>query len=283
MITLKNQSMTVTIATLGAEMQTVTAADGTEYLWHGDPAWWSGRAPVLFPICGRLPNNVYRLNGKSYELGMHGFARRSEFEVETATDTEAVFLLRDSEATRAQYPFSFEFRVHYTLCEDTIEVTYTIDNVGDETMYASVGSHEAYACPEGLSAYDVIFETEEPLNSHIVDDGIRHETFAVPAPNGVLSLKDDYFVPDALVFRNLRSKSVELRNRTTGRGVRVAYPDAESLLIWSKPGAPYVCIEPWCGFATWVDFHGELPEKEGIRAIAAGSAYRATHRITLLP
>ncbi len=283
MVTLKNQSMTVTIATLGAEMQAVTAADGTEYLWHGDPAWWSGRAPVLFPICGRLPNSTYRLNGKSYEMGMHGFARGSEFEVESATETEAVFLLRDSEETRARYPFSFELRVRYTLQGETIEVAYDVRNVGNETMYASIGSHEAYACPEGLSAYDVIFEKEEPLNSHIVDNGIHHETFPVSAPQGVLSLRDDYFVPDALVFRNLKSKSVEVRNRATGRGVRVDYPDAESLLIWSKPGAPYVCIEPWCGFATWVDFHGELPEKEGIRAIAAGDTFRAMHRITLLP
>ena len=283
MITLKNECMTVTISTLGAEMQTVTAANGTEYLWHGDPAWWSGRAPVLFPICGRLPEGKYRLNGKEYELDMHGFARRSEFTVESATDTEAVFLLCDSEQTRERYPFTFEFRVHYVLRGDSVDITYTIKNTGDGTMYASVGSHEAYACPEGLSAYDVVFEKEEPLNSYIVGNGIEHETFAVEAPNGVVSLKDDYFVPDALGFRNLQSKSVELRNRQTGRGVRVHYPDAESLLIWSKPGAPYVCIEPWCGFATWVDFDGEFPEKEGIRHIAGGDTLRAAHTITLLP
>ena len=283
MITLRNECMTVTISTLGAEMQTVTAANGTEYLWHGDPTWWSGRAPVLFPICGRLPENKYRLNGKEYELQIHGFARRSEFEVESATETEAVFLLRDSEATRACYPFAFEFRVHYALQGDSITVTYTVKNTDDKTLYASVGSHEAYACPEGLSAYDVVFEKAEPMNSHIVDNGIQHETFAVDAPQGVISLRDEYFVPDALIFHNLQSKSVELSNRETGRGVRVAYPDAESLLIWTKPGAPYVCIEPWCGFPTWVDFDGEFPEKEGIRHIAAGDTYRATHTITLLP
>lgn len=283
MITLKNESMTVTISTMGAEMQTVTAANGTAYLWHGDPKWWSGRAPVLFPNCGRLPDNKFRLNGKEYELAMHGFARRSEFEVESATATEAVFLLRDSAETRAHYPFAFEFRVRYALAGDSMAITYTVTNTGDTTMYASVGSHEAYACPEGVSAYDVIFEKEEPMNSYIVTDTVQHETFAVEAPGGVIRLKDDYFVPDALIFRNLQSKSLELRHRQTGRGVRVDYPDAESLLIWSKPGAPYVCIEPWCGFPSWGDFRGELPEKEGIRHIAAGDTYRATHTITLLP
>ncbi len=283
MITLKNASMTVTISTLGAEMQTVTAANGTEYLWHGDPTWWSGRAPVLFPICGRLPNGQYRLDGKTYEMDMHGFARRSEFEVESATDTEAVFLLRDSEATRVSYPFAFEFRIKYVLDGDSIVVTYTILNTDTKTLYASVGSHEAYACPEGLSAYDVIFEKEEPMNSYIVNEGVQHETFVVEAPNGVIRLKDDYFVPDALIFRDLASKSLELRNRETGRGVRVQYPDAESLLIWTKPGAPYVCIEPWCGFPTWADFKGEFPEKLGLRHIEAGKSYVATHTVTLLP
>ena len=283
MVTLKNENMTVTISTLGAEMQTVTAANGTEYLWHGDPKWWGGRAPVLFPICGRLPNSKYRLNGKEYEMDMHGFARRSEFTVESATDTEAVFLLCDNETTRVSYPFSFEFRIKYVLNGDSIVVTYTILNTNTGTMYASVGSHEAYACPEGLSAYDVIFEKEEPMNSYIVDGGVHNKTFVVEAPNGVIQLKDEYFVPDALIIRDLASKSLELRNRETGRGVRVEYPDAESLLIWTKPGAPYVCIEPWCGFPTWIDFTGEFPEKLGIRHIEAGKSYVATHTITLLP
>ncbi len=283
MVVLKNEKMTVAIQELGAEMQSVTAANGAEYLWHGDPAWWSGRAPVLFPVCGRLPGGKYRLNGKEYELEIHGFARKMEFAVESASDTEAVFFIRDTEETRAMYPFAFEFRVKYALQDETIAITYTINNTDDKTLYASVGSHEAYACPEGLSAYDAAFEKEEPMNSYIVDGGVQHETFAVDAPGGVIQLKDEYFVPDALIFRDLESKTVELRNRETGRGVRVWYPDAESLLIWTKPGAPYVCIEPWCGFPTWFDFKGEFPEKLGLRHIEAGGSYVATHTITLLP
>ncbi len=283
MITLKNDCLQVVISTHGAEMQSVTAADGTEYLWNGDPAYWKGHAPVLFPVCGRVRNGEYRYEGKTYSMNLHGFARDNEFLPESVTDTEAVFVLRDTEQTRACYPFAFELRVKYALKENQIDVSYAITNpMQDSPLYASIGSHEAYCCPEGLSAYDVVFEHEEPLESYVVGDGLMHETYTVEAPKGVLPLKDDYFVIDALVFLNLKSKEVTLRNRASGRGVKVAFDGAETLLIWSKPGAPFACIEPWCGLPSWTDFRGDLPEKEGIRRIEAGDTFRVKHTITLL-
>lgn len=283
MVTLKNEVMTVEISELGAEIQSVKAF-GVDYFWNGDPAWWNGHAPVLFPICGRLRNNQYRYEGNTYEMFCHGFAKLSEFAVESVSDTEVVFLLRDSETTRAQYPFAFEFRVVYTLDGDKLVTKYDVHNpMTDTVLPASMGSHEAYMTPEGIPAYEVVFEKEEPLMSYVVGDGMQHETYPVEAPNGVLPLKDEFFAIDALVFRELQSKEITLRNRTTGRGVKVAYPDADTLLIWSKPGAPYVCIEPWCGFPDWGDFTGEFTEKEGMRMIQPGTTYTAVHTITMLP
>lgn len=283
MVTLKNEVMTVEIRELGAEIQSVKAY-GVDYFWNGDPAWWSGHAPVLFPICGRLRNNQYRYEGKTYEMFCHGFAKESEFDVASLTETEAVFALRDSEKTRAQYPFSFEFRVTYALEGDRLVVKYAIANLMKDTVLpASVGSHEAYMCPEGIPAYEVVFEKEEPLESYVVGDGMQHETYTVEAPNGVLPLKDEFFAIDALVFRELQSNEITLRNRTTGRGVKVDYTGADTLLIWSKPGAPYVCIEPWCGFPDWGDFNGEFTEKDGMRMIQPGDTYTVQHSITMLP
>ncbi len=284
MVTLKNEKMTVIIKKVGAEMQSITAADGTQYLWHGDPKHWANRAPVLFPNCGRMFDDQYRYEGKTYELPIHGFAKLYDFTVESLTDTEAVFLLRDNKETLKMYPFVFEFRVRYALEGDRIVVGYAIHNPSKTApLLASVGSHEAYACPEGLTAYDVVFEKEEPLNAHYVGRGIAHATYSVDAPGGILPLKDDYFTVDALVFRNLESKEVTLRNRETGRGVTVNFDGIETLLIWTKPGAPFVCIEPWCGLPCWEDFSGDLAEKEGIRHVAAGDTYTTQHTITLLP
>ena len=284
MVTLKNDVMTVSITEFGAEMQNITAADGTQYLWHGDPKYWAGRAPVLFPNCGRMFDDKYCYEGKEYTLPIHGFAKYYDFEVESATETEAVFLLRDNAETRKMYPFAFEFRVRYALDGDSIVITYDVHNPStDKPLLASWGSHEAYVCPEGLTAYDVVFEKEEPLNSHYVGKGITHATYPVEAPDGVLPLKDEYFTIDALVFRYLQSKEISLRNRETGRGVKVNFDGIETLLIWTKPGAPYVCIEPWCGLPCWEDFDGNLENKEGIRHIAAGETCSAKHIITLLP
>lgn len=285
MVTLQNDQLRVTVRTLGAELQTVTAADGTEYLWHGDAAFWEDRAPILFPICGRVRNNEYRYEGNTYTIRSHGFTKESEFTVETQTDTEVVMVLRDNEKTRASYPFAFEFRVRYALKGDSLVVEYAIHNPAEDVVLpASMGSHEGYACPEGLSAYELVFEKEEPMESTVVgDEGMVHETYMVEAPNGVLPLKDEFFAIDALVFRDLQSKEVTLRNRTTGRGVKVAYGDVDTLLIWSIPGAPYVCIEPWQGFPDWVDFEGTFTEKEGMHFIPAGDTFRWEHIITLLP
>ncbi len=284
MVYLQNEAMRVTIAELGAEIQAITAADDTEYLWDGNPAWWSGRAPVLFPICGRLRDGVYRYNGDTYSLPAHGFAKRMPFVVESATNTEAVFLLRDNEETRKGYPFAFEFRIRYMLDGATLRVEYDIHNpMTDTVLPASVGSHEAYACPEGLSAYDVVFEKEEPLDSYVVGDGgIEHNTYSVKAPDGILPLRDEFFAIDALVFRQLQSKAVTVRNRQTGRGVTVNFDGAETLLIWSKPGAPYVCVEPWCGFPDWDDFVGTFLDKEGMRQIPPQQTFSVAHTITLL-
>lgn len=285
MITLKNERMTVSITEFGAEIQSITAADGTEYLWHGDPKYWAGRAPVLFPNCGRMFDDKYEYQGETYTMPIHGFAKFYDFTVESQTEDDVVMCLKDNKETRKVYPFAFEFRVHYALEGDCLSIEYAIHNPSDKELLASVGSHEAYACPEGLTAYDVVFEKEEPLNSHGFHEvrGITYATYPVEAPGGVLPLKDDYFSIDALIFRNLESNELSVRNRETGRGVTVNFEGIETLLIWTKPGAPFVCIEPWCGFPCWEDFDGNLEHKDGIRRIAAGDTYTARHTITLLP
>ncbi len=288
MITLKNKKITVTIAELGAEMQSIIAADGTEYLWQGDANYWEGHAPVLFPICGRLFDEQYRWEGETYFLPIHGFANSSVFEVEVCTDTEVVFLLKDSEETRRVYPFAFELRVRYALEGTSVAVEYSVHNPSDKTLVASVGSHEGYACPEGVDEYEVVFEQNELLRSQynsrkVGGRGISPETYPVDTDNGVLALRDVDFAKGSLMFRELHSRAVTLRNRQTGRGVTVAFDEIEMLLFWTIPGAPYVCIEPWWGLPCWEDFSGELSEKDGMQYIAAGDTYTARHTITVLP
>jgi len=281
MIKISNGIISAEIAELGAELQSLIKG-GTEYLWDGRPEYWSGRAPILFPICGGLDGDEYEYDGKCYKLPKHGFARRKEFTVEAAGADWAVLLLRDDEETREGYPFAFEFRARFTLIGDTLVTDYIVTNKDTRPMPFSVGAHEAYACPEGISEYELVFEKYEELGSNIVEGNLLSHN-KVPVLSGdTLALDPKYFEVDALVFTDVKSRAVTLRHKPTGRGVAVRFDGFQYLLIWQKCGAPYICIEPWCGLPDFVDSTGCILEKLGIIVAAPGETIVRTHTVRLL-
>ena len=279
MITLKNEQLTVQIAELGAELQSVRTADGEERLWQADPAFWGRRAPILFPVVGRLRELRFVHEGKDYNLGAHGFARDSLFAVETQTETEVTFLLRDSEQTRACYPFAFEFRATYALVGNRVSVTYAVYNPDEKPLFMSFGGHEAYACPEGVSAYDIVLPEPRTMDSYLVDNVTLNAKKRVFDNSAVLPLKDELFENDALVFENPQLPYITLRRRSGGRDVTVYTEGVEYLLLWMKPGAGYLCIEPWWGVGGFEDDSFVLAEKRGIHRVDGGERFAATHTI----
>ena len=150
-------------------------------------------------------------------------------------------------------------------------------------MYMSIGSHEAYACPEGIEDYDVIFEKKEPLNSCLLDGNlIAHSTVPIIKETDTLPLYEKYFAVDALVFKDLKSRSATLRNRKTGKSVTVDFEGCDYFLLWMKPGAGYICMEPWAGIPDTVGSSFDITEKEGIIALDGKSEYNHTHSITII-
>ncbi|MBE6727809.1 MAG: aldose 1-epimerase family protein [Ruminococcaceae bacterium] len=282
MVTLKNDRITVEIAEKGAEMRKMTL-DGNDVLWSGDPTYWAGVAPVLFPLCGGLRDNKYTLGGKEYTMELkHGYARVSDFTLEKRGCNSVTFLLTDTPESREQYPFSYEFRITYSLRDTVVNVKYEVKNLSDNTMYFSIGSHEAYACPEGIEDYDIIFPQKETLNSCVLDGSLlAHETLPIIKESTTLPLYEKYFAIDALVFKNVKSRSATLRNRKTGRNLTVNFPGCDYLLLWTKPGAGYICIEPWCGIPSMVDDGYALEEKEGILTIEPNAVFTKEHNIYL--
>ena len=279
MVTIKNDVITAEINTLGAELNSIKV-NGEDRLWSGDPAFWTGKAPVLFPICGGLKDDKFTYNGKEYILNKHGFARFKEFEVEKTTENSAVFLLKSDEETLKTYPWSFELRIKYALCGSAVKITYSVRNTSDDTMYMSIGSHEAYACPEGIEDYDVIFEKKETLFAQDLDGNLTaHSRTPVIKDTDTLPLYYKYFAVDALVFKDLKSRSATLRNRKTGKSVTVSFPDCDYFLLWTKPGAGYICMEPWCGIQPMVDCTYDITEKEGINEVAAKDTFKFSHTI----
>ena len=279
MITLKNSMMTVDIDTNGAEIRRITV-NGEDRLWNGNPAVWHGTAPVLFPMCGGLRDDKFTHCGKEYTLQKHGFARKMNFEVESETETLAVLLLKSNEETLKQFPWEFEFRVKFALDCGRIAVTYDVKNLSDDTMYMSCGAHEAYACPEGIEQYDVIFEREETLNAWNLNGNLLDGKLTpVLKESRILPLYNRYFDVDALVFKDIKSHFVTLRNRVTGKSVSLDFTGFEYFLLWTKPGAGYVCLEPWNGITPLENSSYELSEKEGITSVEPGCNYALTHKI----
>lgn len=282
-IKIENDRLRVEISSKGAELQSIADSCGVEYLWNGDPSVWSGRAPVLFPICGGLKEDRYLFEDKEYKLAKHGFARRSEFEVEEAATRSATFLLRSSEETKAAYPFNFEFRVRFELRGERLDIRYAVKNTGERPLYFSVGSHEAYACPEGIEEYDIIFDKAETLDSFLIKDNLLFpEMTRVLENQKVLPLKYDYFAVDALAFRNIASRKVTLAHKKSDKKVVVEFDEFEYFLLWTKPGANYICVELNCGIDDLAFSSYKLTEKAGIIKLEASETFEVNHSISPL-
>lgn len=281
MIKLKNNQLTVKVDEVGAEIRSIVCGD-TEFMWSGDPAIWSGTAPIMFPICGGLKDDKYTFEGKEYTLTKHGFAKKSLFKVENACETKAVFLLKADQETKKSFPFDFEFRVVFELEENTLKVNYVVDNKGNNTMYFNVGAHEAYVTPEGIEDYDVVFDKEVTMNAHnLYGNFLAENTYPIIKDSKVLPLYDKYFVVDALPFTEVSAQAATLRNRKTGRAVRVEFPGFNNLLLWHKHGAGYMCVEPWNGIPDMPGSSYDITEKKGITSLDAGKTFEISHSITV--
>ena len=282
MITLKNEHLAATFNEVGAELKSLKY-DDTEYIWEGKKEIWASSCPFMFPICGGLKGDKYVLNGKEYIMQKHGYIRFKTFEIETQTDTCVVFLHKSDEETKLCFPFDYELRVIYTLNEKTLKIDYFVKNLSDETMYFSIGSHEGYSTPEGIEDYDVIFPQNETLNAYVLYGNLlSNQQLPIIKDQNYLPLYDKYFTVDALVFKDLKSRSATLRNRKTGKALRIDFPDDPYFVLWHKPNAPYICLEPWAGVQDIVGSSYDITEKEGIIALDAKSEYQHMHSITIV-
>lgn len=279
-IILKNSMLTVEISPIGAELQSIKAADGVERLYQGDTPFWANRAPILFPVAGSFRDDRYQLDGKVYQMTKHGFLRGEVFEVEHTEETSATLLYRKK---HPGFPFDYEFRARFTLVGNAIRVAYIVDSTGDDTFFFCTGGHEAYLIPGGVDNYEIVFDRDEPLNTALLHGSLlTHETAPVAAENGVMPLRTEYFSHDALIFPQLRSKSVVLRSRLHDRAIRVDFAGHGCILFWTKPGAPYLCIEPWTNAPDTVDADGLIEHKPGAIRLAPGERDIREHVITIL-
>ena len=285
---LKNNQLTVKINPKGAELSSLFNNENqTEYLWNADPAFWGKSSPVLFPIVGSLKNNIYRFEGKKYTLPRHGFARDREFIVEKSEENSVTFLLTYDENTLKVYPFKFEFRLIYSLENNTMAVTYSVKNIGENKMYFSVGGHPAFAVPlaEKSTYYDYYLEfnkTETFKRWGLTTDGlIEAQPIDFLAYTNKLNLTKELFYDDAIVFKKLESTFVTLKSDKTNRQLKFDFKGFPFVGIWAAKDADFVSIEPWCGIADAENHNQELTEKEGMNCLDIGDIFEKTWRVTI--
>ncbi len=287
MISLSNSLFRIEIATKGAELQSIYSKQHQlEYMWDGDPAYWSKKSPVLFPIVGGLINNTYRYAGEEYKLNRHGFARESTFEVAEQTDLSATFLLSANELTRKVYPFDFNFMVKYTLKDAVLEIAYIVENKDEKDMLFSVGGHPAFKVPltgdTFYNDYYLLFDIgdENLVRYPLSADGLIETT---PSPllshSNKLPLTRELFAKDALVLKDITFQTVSLLSNKTPHGLTMHFEGFPYLGIWAAKGANFVCIEPWCGVADATNASGNLEHKEGMEQLQPGEVFTRSFTI----
>ncbi|WP_423141061.1 aldose 1-epimerase family protein [Parablastomonas sp. CN1-191] len=276
LIVIAADGLTAAVNPLGAELWSLKDARADEWMTDADPAFWTGHAPILFPIVGALNDGHYRLDGRDYAMGKHGFARTSRFDVVRRDGAKAVLRLADNAETRAQYPFAFTLEVAFALRGGTLEQVATVTNAGATAMPLSFGFHPAFAWPlprgGAKHGHAIVFDRDEPQDVARIDAaGLLARYEATPVRGNRLALNEALFANDALIWTTLASRGCRYVS-PGGAELRLEWPDSPMLGVWQKPGARYVCIEPWQGHADPAGFSLDFTAKPGSVVLAPGAS-----------
>lgn len=287
---LSNDKLDVVFKSKGGTLKSIKNKEGLEYLWQGDPAYWSGQAPVLFPICGSIRNDRASVGGgKTMTMPRHGIIRKKEFSMTEQTDSRIVFSISSDAESKKQFPYDFRVSEIFSLSDSTISVTYRVENTGEEVMPFFVGGHPAFCCPledgEKFEDYHVKFPERETCATPdpVPGTGLQDLHRRTPLLDNTddLALSYDLFVNDARVLDTLKSRSATMISEKTGRGVRLDFADFPYLLLWNNKQGKFLAMEPWVGLSTTTDEDDVFEHKHNVQFAEPGKSREYTYRITV--
>lgn len=289
---LKNDKAFVRFDTLGGGIVSIQDSKGLEYLWQGDPEYWSGQAPVMFPICGSLRDKkAYVGDGLTCNMERHGLVRKLEFTYAGQTEDTITFSICSNEELKSRFPYDFELQITYILKEKTLTTSYKVINLNPVPMPYFIGGHPGFNCPlqPGEDFEDYVIEFEQPETAlcpeSVPATGLVNvdNRLALLDGESVLPLKHSYFSVDALIFDQLKSRSVKLVNPATGKGVRMAFSGFDYFILWSSPNnGPFAALEPWTGISTCNDESDVFEEKRGVKILAPNQSEILSFDITIM-
>jgi galactose mutarotase-like enzyme len=283
-IELHNGSLTARIALLGAELRQLSFA-GRDLIWAPEAALWDGTCPILFPVVGRVIGDVIRANGLEFPMPMHGFALTSPFSITQQADDVCTFELRANEATRCHYPYDFTLTMTYRLSSDALQISATISNLGQAVMPASLGLHPGFRWPlvSGARKEDhlLTFAEAGPVTyTRPVDRLVGPDRFILALEGRSLRLTETLFEKGGLLLLGLQARSLRYHMENGSAAIRIDFPEIDRVILWSRPGGDFLCIEPLLGYADPVGFAGDIMEKPGMAHIAPGETYSLPVTIT---
>ena len=283
--TLKNDILKIIVDDHGAELKSIIGlSDNTEYLFDGNPKWWKYTSPVLFPIVGKLNNGKYRFNGKEYSLPGHGFGRISNYKCLNQENNKIDFILDWNEETFKNYPFKFCLKISYILSDNKVKNVWSVKNVDNKLMYFSIGAHPALKCPieknENFNDCYLKFNVPEKSSRILLDSSGALTNNRIPIIDGTeLNLNYEMFKDDALIFDDLKSDEISICSHKSSKSITIQAKNFQFWGIWTpdKGGAPFLCIEPWHGHADFVNFQGDIKEKDGINTLSPNEIFNSEY------
>ena len=270
------------ISPLGAELVSWRAGD-VDLVWEPQPEVWPQTAPLLFPVVGWTRDGI-RVDGARFPLGLHGFARQKRFTIAERSKESVSLVLEEDEASRALYPFAFRLEAHFALRPGALRVSLTTSNRDARPLPYAVGLHPGFRWPLGGSArpHAIHFEAAESGEVPIIAPGglLSARRRAIPLEEKRLPLSAALLEQEALCFLGAASRRL-LYDNGDGLALAVELEDFPHIALWSRPPAPFLCIEAWTGHGDPEDFHGDLHEKPSMRILAPGesAAHAATFRL----
>ena len=275
--TIQNEFLTVQAEDLGAQLASIRTPGGEEYLWQGDPDIWARRAPILFPFIARLREGQYDLDGQTYSISTHGFARDSLFSVVDQGPDRISFQLTDTPETRAVYPFAFSLTVTYTLDGNRLIKSHRVENRSDRDMLYELGAHDGFRVPGPMKEWSVRLPGLEAVRLYGMDGQLMVTPPGEPVPltEGALPLTPASFGLDTLILDSPPGARAVLTDPLGRPRVAVTFPGFPYLGLWTadKPfDTGYVCIEPWSSLPDATFVGRELGDKAGVRRLAPGES-----------
>ena len=285
--TISNDRLSITVSDHGAELSSIYDKENNyEVLWTADNKYWGRHAPVLFPIVGGLYKKELRYKGKTYHMNQHGFARDMEFEPITKLDNFHSYVLKSNPSTLARYPYDFELYNTYRLDGNKLTTMYRVINTGRIAMPFGIGGHPAFKIDanelKNGNYYLEFAEDEEKIHFLYLVDGLVGTEYAknILVNKRIINLDSHTFDNDAIIMKGITNKKISLKNKHMNKPLLTMYFDEFTYLaIWSKPGAPFICIEPWLSTADTVNGTGVFTQKQDIILLKPNDTFECKYTV----